>query len=177
MVNSASGSLIIFARKPTTPFVTNNCFLVHCNTTNELQTIAFGINPQGTGTANRFSACYMTTSSLNRRDWIGSTDTSALAADRYHMFVITAAGTGGVAPLMYVNAVAETVSTTTNGTPPATDAWLDDAQHANSRIAMGNARYASVSSDYTGWLSSVAYIDGVILSQAQINALYAFRVN
>jgi hypothetical protein len=167
--SSATGSVVVWSKNSGN----GETFIAHSNTANEVNTLVFGVKANGVGTDNRMSACMSTTAFTSRRVWEGNTDlTSILSDGNWHMFVWTADGSATMK--LYLDGAAQTVSEITAGTPPASTAWTSAVTDANSRTVIGNARFASGSSNTSGTMAHIQVYDRV-LTPTEISAMYAVR--
>jgi hypothetical protein len=170
--SAATGTVLAFVKN----FGTTVTVVCNSNTVNEAFTFSFGMNPQGTGTPNRIGASMFLANLFNRRQWIGSTDTTSWSADGlWHLIGWVADGSGTMR--INVDGVEDTVSEATLGTPPASSAWFTDVAQANSRGVLGNNRFSSGSGNMTGEASEVLILDGVELTEAQFAELFSLITN
>jgi hypothetical protein len=172
MSSAATGTVLAFIRN-----ISNAVTVVaNSNTVNETNTFTFGNNPQGTGTAFRIGASMFLVTLFNRRQWIGSTDTTAWSADNtWHLIGWVADGVGTMR--INVDGVEDTVTEATLGTPPASSAWFGTIAEANSRGVLANARFGSGSSNNVGQQSECVVLDGIEMTTQQFVDLFALVTN
>ena len=170
MPTTAAGTIIVFAKQATGSF-NSTAWFSQANTSNFVQVLFFGVNPESVGSTHRLGIAAFTTSASNRRVAYGSTDTSTLINTGWHMFAVTQDGTTGFK--LYIDGVAETVTDATNGTPPAITAWTSTLNNANSRIVMGQSIYGSASSNSSATVSNICLFD-FALSAAQLLEIAGF---
>lgn len=165
--SAATGTVLGFVRG------LNNAETILCqsNTVNEVNTLAFGMNPQSVVANNRIGVVLSTSSFLNRRGWHGDTDVSTWGADGlWHLIGFVQTGSG---MRINVDGIEQTVTEVTNGTPPASTSWFAQALDANSRAVMCNNRYSTISGRFTDQFSNWVILDGVIVTPKQFAQLAA----
>ena len=174
---AASGTVLAFVRNPGT----NGVIASNNNSVNEVNQIQFTRNPIGeVSPTSRVGFTAIETSFIaDRRVFEGDTDVDSHNADNlWHLYAWVQEDLGTL-PRIYIDGVEETgvFSTPTGGSPPPIDVWTAGLTDANSRAVLMNGRFATGSGNYTGRMSEVCVLNGVLLDSTQLTALFDLITN